>query len=89
MKDTRITSQTARVDFHVILEKTEPKPVTDGDSDRRAGKDRGKLRCWNTFRSLSTSANTQFDFSFGSNCVINIRSGQQIQSLKKSFKEAS
>lgn len=44
MKDTRITGKTgktARVPFHMIVEKTEIKPITS--SDKRAGKDRGKL----------------------------------------------
>lgn len=41
MKDTRITGKTARVHFHMIVEKIEIKPITS--SDKRAGKDRGKL----------------------------------------------
>lgn len=43
VKDTGIKGQTARAVFCMILEKMELKPITDGDSDRREGKYRGKL----------------------------------------------
>lgn len=78
VKGTRKTTILQELIF-TWLEKTDPKFITDGESDRRARKDRGKPGCWNPFRSLSTEANTQFDFSFATNYVINIRSVSEEQ----------
>lgn len=47
MKYTGITGQTARADIHMTRENG-TQHITNGESDRRSGKDRGK--CWNSFR---------------------------------------
>lgn len=54
MKDTGINGEAARAVFLMILEKMELKPITDGNSERREGKDNGKPGSWNSLRSLST-----------------------------------